>query len=71
MKALSKRHPITEHFVTQLELDAEASGIAKSTVSGELKHGFPKAVSMPFFALAFRIPLSEVLKWTEMIRNFY
>jgi hypothetical protein len=48
MKALSKRHPITEHFVAQLELDIGASGIAKSTISGDLKHGFPKAVSTPF-----------------------
>jgi hypothetical protein len=56
MKALSKRHPITEHFVTQLELDVDASGIAKSTVSGELKHGFPKGVSHPFSFSSLFLP---------------
>jgi len=32
MKALSKRHPLNLHFVAQLELDIEASGIAISGI---------------------------------------
>lgn len=48
MKALSKRHPITEHFVAQLELDIGASGISKTTISYDLKHGFKKTVNIPF-----------------------
>lgn len=48
MKALSKRHPLTKHFVAQLELDASALGIPLSGFQGvhidsphELSTGFP------------------------------
>ncbi|TVY56061.1 Citrinin biosynthesis transcriptional activator mrl3 [Lachnellula cervina] len=47
MKALSKRHPVTKHFVAQLELDIEASGIHMPGLSSspetlqKLSTGFP------------------------------
>jgi len=41
MRALGKRHSITDHFTAQLELDIEASGIRNSAPTPALNHFIP------------------------------